>query len=87
MENIKQKIVLPTRGVCNTTPDPICEDNEMEDCVGLTYADDCMKITRKERRWNKTLISCFLIQRTNVNKIIKRKSGAHVVSVYSQHIC
>ena len=47
----------------------------------------CMKMTRKERRWNKTLISCFLIQRTNVNKIIKRKSGALVVSVYSQHIC
>lgn len=43
MENIKQKIVLPTRGVCNTTPDPICEDNEMEDCVGLTYADDAIR--------------------------------------------
>lgn len=43
MENIKQKIVLPTRGVCNTTPDPICEDNEMEDCVGLTFSDDAIR--------------------------------------------
>lgn len=43
MENIKQKIVLPTKGVCNTTPDPICEDNELEDCVGLTYADDAIR--------------------------------------------
>ena len=43
MENIKQKIVLPTRGVCNITPDPICEDNEMEDCVGLTFSDDAIR--------------------------------------------
>lgn len=43
MENIKQKIVLPTKGVCNTTPDPICEDNEMEDCVGLTFSDDAIR--------------------------------------------
>lgn len=43
MEKIKQKIVLPTKGVCNTTPDPICEDNEMEDCIGLTYSDDAIR--------------------------------------------
>lgn len=47
----------------------------------------CMKMTEKERRWKKTLISWFLIQRTNVNEITKRKSSAHVASVYSQHIC
>lgn len=43
MENIKQKIVLPTRGVCNTTPDPICEDNELEDCVGFSYSDEAIR--------------------------------------------
>lgn len=43
MENIKQKIVLPTRGVCNTTPDPICEDNELEDCVGFSYSDEAVR--------------------------------------------
>jgi hypothetical protein len=59
MENIKQKIVLPTKGVCNTTPDPICEDNEMEDCVGFTYADDAIRpiqdVTKQLEGMNGTL--------------------------------
>lgn len=47
MESTTKKVILPTKGICNTTPDPICDDNELLDCVGLTFHDDALRPIQK----------------------------------------
>lgn len=43
MESTTKKVILPTKGICNITPDPICNDDELLDCIGLTYHNDALR--------------------------------------------
>lgn len=38
-----RKVIFPDKGVCNRTPDRVCDDAEMDDCLGLTCAPDALR--------------------------------------------
>lgn len=40
---MKQKVITPTKGICNTIPDMICADNELADSFNIEYRDEALR--------------------------------------------
>ena len=38
-----QKVITPTKGICNTIPDMICQDNELADSLNIEFRDEALR--------------------------------------------
>lgn len=68
MQKTTLQTLLPTAGICNLQPDIVCPDNQLTDCINLTYNDDALRPIQRNAPLKELASQLLLVHETETTK-------------------